>query len=195
MLTKEKASRKHQIESEATQMFRSKGYAGSSMRDLAANLGIEAASLYSHVKSKEEILQKICFRIAQNFLEVLQQVLDDRKQPTESLREAIIMHCLVMTRDVSASAVFWNEWKHLSGKSKEEFIQMKTKYEDAFISLITQGINSGEIRSIDAKFAAMTILSSLNCIHTWYKPGGNLTPRQVGEELATLLLSGIQNKK
>ena len=191
MLIKEGTSRKIQIESEATLMFRDRGYAASSMRDLAATMGIEAASLYSHVRSKEEILQKICFRIAVNFLEGLQIVIDRNKSPIESLRDAIIMHCQVMTRDVSASAVFWNEWKHLSGKSSQEFQVMKDGYENAFINLIQKAMDTGKIRKSDARFVAMSVLSSLNCIHTWYKPEGKLSAEEVGEQLADMVLNGI----
>ena len=42
-------------------MFKDKGFAASSMRDLAETVGIEAASLYNHIKSKSEILQEIIF--------------------------------------------------------------------------------------------------------------------------------------
>lgn len=192
MLLKEKSSRKIQIESAATLMFRQKGYTASSMRDLASALGIEAASLYSHVKSKEEILQKICFRIAMNFLEGLQIVLDRKNDALNTLREAIIMHCQVMTRDVSASAVFWNEWKHLSGQSAEDFKKMKDGYENAFVELIEDGIKNGVLRETDSRFTTMSILSSLNCIHTWYRPQGKWTADEVGEQLANMLLKGIQ---
>ena len=56
-------SRKEQVIRKAAELFKDKGYAAASMRDLAQLLGIEAASLYSHIKSKEEILRSLCFAV------------------------------------------------------------------------------------------------------------------------------------
>ena len=69
-------SRKDQIIQTASKLFRLKSYEAASMRDIASELGIEAASLYSHIKSKDEILEIICFRKAEEFLNAIAEVND-----------------------------------------------------------------------------------------------------------------------
>lgn len=114
MKTVVKKSRKQQIEQKATILFQERGYAATSMRDLAQVLGIEAASLYSHIKSKEEILQKICFRMAKEFFKAWQEVELETTSFSSKMEKAMIAHVKVITKDTDASAVFFNEWRHLS---------------------------------------------------------------------------------
>ena len=187
-----KKSRKEQIEEKATALFQERGYAATSMRDLAQVLGIEAASLYSHIKSKEEILQKICFRMADEFFNAWEDVEQENKSQAEKMEKAMIAHVKVITKDTAASAVFFNEWRHLSEPKLSEFLALRDDYEGRFIKIINDGVASGEFSQVDEKFTMLTILSSLNWTHNWYKASGNLSPEEVGKRLANLMLNGLK---
>ena len=187
-----KKSRKEQIEEKATTLFQQRGYAATSMRDLAQVLGIEAASLYSHIKSKEQILQKICFRMAEEFFNAWQEVEQEERSQAAKLEKAMIAHVKVITRDTAASAVFFNEWRHLSEPHLSEFLSMREDYEGRFIQIIKEGMESGEFNPVDEKFTMLTVLSSLNWTHNWFKASGSLSPEEVGLRLASLLLNGLK---
>jgi len=189
-----KKSRKEQIEEKATALFQERGYAATSMRDLAQVLGIEAASLYSHIRSKEEILQKICFRMAGEFFNAWNEVALESRSQADKMERAMIAHVQVITKDTAASAVFFNEWRHLSEPSLSEFLSMRHDYEGRFINIIKDGIATGEFSEVDEKFTMLTILSSLNWTHNWFKPSGNLSPKDVGKRLAALLLNGLKKQ-
>lgn len=185
----ERSTRKQQIEEQATALFKTKGYTASSMRDLAQILGIEAASLYSHIKSKEEILQNICFKMADAFFLAIEQV--DKSSPEQQLSAAIKAHFKVISKNINASAVFFNEWRHLSEPHLTEFLAMRTRYEQYFIKIIHQGIKCGLFRPIDEKFAMMTLLSSINWTHQWYRPTGKMSMGEIGNHLSELLINGL----
>lgn len=188
-------SRKDQIVDIATSLFMENGYSATSMRDLAMAVGIEAASLYSHFKSKEELLQKICFRMAQEFFESLDKVEQSKLNSREKLSKAIASHVMVITKDINASAVFQNEWKHLSEPYLSDFLALRNEYELRFRAIVKAGINDGTFKVKDDKFAVMTILSSINWIHNWYKPNGKMKATDIAENFTDLLINGLKRDK
>lgn len=186
-------SRKEQVIRSAAQLFREKGYAASSMRDLAQNLGIEAASLYSHIKSKEEILQSLCFDMAAEFRKSLQEVETKKVSASEKLKLGIIGHIQVMAKDLIASAVFMNEHRHLSQPYLRDFLLLRINYINRFKDMIEEGIKKGEFKeNIDKKLAVMTLFSSLNWMPMWYDPESNIMPNEIGQQLADMLVNGLK---
>jgi len=186
-------TRKEQIFRKAAELFREKGYAASSMRDLAQKLGIEAASLYSHIKSKEEILQSLCFDMATEFRKSLDQVEKQKGPASDKLRRGITGHVSVMAKDLTASAVFMNEHRHLSQPYLREFLLLRINYINRFKDIIEEGIKTGEFKeNIDKKLAVMTLFSSLNWMPQWYDPQSNIVPESLGQQLADMLVNGLK---
>ncbi len=194
MLKEKKVSRKKQILHKATELFKEKGYAASSMRDLANALEIEAASLYSHIKSKEEILQTICFRMAGEFFETLDDFDLEGCSASEKLEKMMVAHLFVITKDTAASTVFFHEWRHLSDPYLQDFLQMRDAYEGRFSQVLLEGMENGEFKKMDVKFTVWTLLSSLNWTHQWYKPTGKMTPEEIGTQLSQVLINGLAKK-
>jgi AcrR family transcriptional regulator len=186
-------SRKEQVIRRAAELFREKGYVASSMRDLAQKMGIEAASLYSHIRSKEEILQSLCFDMATEFRKSLEEVERQNISASEKLRKGIIGHVQVMARDLTASAVFMNEHRHLSQPYLRDFLLLRINYINRFKAIIEEGMKSGEFKNnIDKKLAVMTLFSSLNWMPQWYDPVGNIEPVDLGLQLADMLVNGLK---
>src|SRR5947208_1572116 len=100
--------RKDQITQIAQNKFREKGYRAVSMRELADEVGIEAASFYNHFASKESILKEICFRMADEFFNELEKVIVEEKNFDKQLTKAITSHIKVITENTDASAVFFH---------------------------------------------------------------------------------------
>ncbi len=186
-------SRKEQVIRSAAELFREKGYAASSMRDLAQKLGIEAASLYSHIKSKEEILQSLCFDMAAEFRKSLEEVEKQKVSASEKLKNGIIGHIQVMAKDLIASAVFMNEHRHLSQPYLRDFLLLRINYINRFKDIIEEGMRKGEFKdNIDKKLAVMTLFSSLNWMPQWYDPHSDIDPLSLGQQLADMLVNGLK---
>lgn len=193
-MTIETLTRKDQINQVAQNLFRERGYAATSMRDLAKAIGIEAASLYSHIKSKEELLQNICFRIANEFFDEYDRVQNGTTDPKLRFRHAVTAHTRVVASNLDASTVFFNEWRHLNEPSLTEFKKQRAEYEERFKALLKEGIETGVFRDVQVSFAMRLVFSTLNGIPTWYRPDGPKTPDQIAEQIADFLLEGLLKK-
>ena len=187
-------SRKEQIISTATDLFKDKGFAGTSMRDLATKVGIEAASLYSHISSKDEILQTICFGMAHKFLHHIDQVIDLADTTNEDkLNSAIIGHVQIIIEDTNATSVFWNEWKYMADPWLTDFSNMQSDYERKCKSILECGVIENEFSIDDTTFTTMAMLSSLNGLQKW--PTYSQIPEKLGTSFAQMFISGIKSKK
>lgn len=183
--------RKDQIRLKAQTLFRERGYSATSMRDLAEGLGIEAASLYNHISSKEEILQGICFGMADFFFAAVEPIAQSDATPKQKLLSAIEAHLGVIVSNLDAAAVFLHEWRHLGEPFLGDFKLMRRRYEKLFVVLIETGVMAGDFRTIDPRLAARTILSATNWSYESYNPHGTYTTTTAIEEIAGMLVNGI----
>lgn len=115
--------------------------------------------------------------------------------PLKKFKQAIIGHALVVAENAQASTVFFNEYKHMSEPGLSTFLGLRADYEEWFRNLLVEGIEQGYIRDVDAKFTALTILSSINFISNWYKPEGKMSAEEIAERIARLFIEGITKKK
>jgi AcrR family transcriptional regulator len=187
-------NRREQIIYTAAKLFRNKGYAASSMRDIANELNIEAASLYHHIKSKEEILEMICFSMANKFLSSIAEANDIYFNAEERLRKAILHHVEIITEDIDKSAVFLREWRSLPENSLNDFVQLRNHYESEFTKIMESGVQEDVFDHVDVKFAVLSVLSSVNWINEWYRPEGKMGVNEIAQKISDFVLGGLRKK-
>ena len=184
--------RKREILALSQSVLKEKGYAATSVRDIAKSLDMEPASLYSHFKNKEDILKITCFEMADKFELAVKEVNDIYFNAEEKLRMAIKLHVEILTQNLDSALIFIRDWRNLTGTSLTQFTAKRNVYEEGFREIVQTGIDEGIFNETDKKFAALTILSSVNWIVEWYKPEGNLNAEQIAEKLSNFILSGLK---
>lgn len=187
-------NRKEQIIDVAALLFKQKGYASTTMRDLATELGIEAASIYHHIKSKEELLEGICFDMANKFISNAKEVNDIYFNAEEKLRLAIKLHVETITENQNQSAVFLSEWRNLSEPKLTLFKQLRQQYENQFTIILMDGENEDIFDQVDKKFAVLSILSTINFVNEWYKPDGKMNAAEIAEKLSNFIMGGLRKR-
>ena len=183
--------RRQQIEDAASTLFRERGYAATSVRDIAHALDMQGGSLYAHVASKEDMLWAIVVRAADRFNAEVGPIAASDRTAARKLRKMIRAHVAVVTSAQKDAAVFLDEWRFLSEERRAQIAARRDDYEDLFRRAIAEGVASGEFGRVDPRLTAMVILSALNGIATWYRPEGNLTPAAIADRHADLFLRSL----
>ncbi|GAA4459143.1 TetR/AcrR family transcriptional regulator [Rurimicrobium arvi] len=191
--TKTKPDRRSLILGEAARLFREKGFGGSSMRELAERVGMEAASMYNHIRSKDEILDAICFEAGEKYNRQLEEARVQFAGDYPRMMEAIIaFHVAIIFEYRDAVSVLNNDWKYLKPERLTEFKKMRKEYEKNLAGIITEGIAAGAFKEVNISVALFTLLSSLRWVELWYKPGRGVSKDSLAKDISAILMNGIK---
>jgi len=167
-------------------MFRERGFAASSMRDLAETVGIEAASLYNHIRSKNEILESICFD------EKIQEVESGRQSNINKIESLLRFHIEQMVDNYENVIVSDREWRHLDEPYRANFQNQRRTYRKRFAAIIEDGIVKGEIRRIDAATAVLIMLHAINGIESWHRSKVKMNADELANNMIRILIDGLR---
>lgn len=156
-----KGSRKEVISAAAAVLFRNKGFSASSMRELAEKMGVEAPSLYNHIGSKSEILREICFRIAKEFQNNMQQVMQMPSNEITKAEAIIRFHIHMMLQHYDEVYVANHEWRQMEEPYLSNFLAQRKQYEQQFAGIINQGVQKGTFKNVNPQTAVLVILSAV----------------------------------
>jgi AcrR family transcriptional regulator len=176
----------------ATDVFYAKGYDAASLQDIADRLGMLKGSLYYYIQSKEDLLYDVIRTVHEEGLANIESLAASDGDPLERLRRVIIGHIDHECRNLTKTAVFLHELQALSPERQAEIIGDEHAYRRVFVDLIEAGQQAGEIRpEMNSKLAALSVLGSINWVYRWFKPGGEFSSHQIGEQFADQALRGL----
>jgi AcrR family transcriptional regulator len=186
-----KLTRKEEIVVVAAKLFKEKGYSAVSMRDIAQQMDIKAASLYNHIKGKQEILSSLVLQVAKEFTNSTQTITSQDGTALQRLKKLIEVHIDITVHHADAIAALNNDWMHLDGQDLLDFIAMRDQYEENFRSIIKQGIQTQQIKAKEPEVILFSILSTLRTLYLWNEKRGKLEVNVLKKELVAVLISGI----
>ena len=185
--------RKLEIINCAAKLFKEKGFSAVTMRDIAQVLDIKAASLYNHIKSKQEILVLIIIEIAEEFTEVMNGIVISNVTSIQKIEKVIQLHIDITIRNPEALACLNNDWMHLTDSELAYFIKMREEYEENFRQIIIKGIENQEIKNLNSEVIIFSMLSTLRTLYLWYGKKKGLTETSLKNNMSEVLLKGIVN--
>jgi AcrR family transcriptional regulator len=189
---RKKASKKELILKQAAAMFREKGFAATSMRDLAETVGIEAASLYNHIRSKNEMLEAICFDVANIFNTNIENIESGSQRSIAKIESLLRFHIRQMVENYQEVYVSDREWKHLDEPYLSNFHIQRRNYRRKFAAIIEEGIARNEIRKIDAPTAVLIILHAVSGIESWHRSQARISAQELEDNMVMIMIDGLR---
>ena len=193
--TEKNGSRKDVIVSKAATLFREKGYKAASMRDLAEAVGVEAASLYNHIKSKSELLHELVFSVANKFVLKLDEIESEQITSLQKMEKILRFHISEMINHYEEVYVSDREWKHLSDPYLSNYQNQRRVYRKRLAAIIEEGIRNKEIKAIDAPTVVLIFLHAVSGIESWHRSTKKITAEELEQNMVAILIDGLKANK
>lgn len=185
--------RREEIIAAAVQLFHEKGYASTSMQDIADAVGLLKGSLYHYITGKEELL----YEIHERFMAVIFAKAATREQAdglsSRQRLEAIITDLLELMRDYRAYVeVFFRERYAVRGPRWDAIHQKREEYEALVREIVQQGQSDGSFRiDLDYKVVTFGLFGMCNWCYQWMQPDGKYSALEIASMFTSLLLDGL----
>ena len=175
----------------ALELFAEKGYRTTTTRDVAAALGLQQASLYHHVKKKEELLHGICYQSFLHLIETAEAKIAAARHPLEQVQQLCTAHLtttLAYQREFSVSVL---ECRALSEDYRKEIDRLWTRYSATIYRVLDEAKAAGVVRcDVANRYLYTALMDMLNWSVLWYRPGAGLCPEQLDEIFFSIYLRG-----
>ena len=191
--TKSERTRERILDAAAA-AFRERGFAATRLSDIADRAGLQAPSLYYHFGSKEELIEVVLgLGVERTFEQVKRSVSEVPKDdPLGRLRAAITAHVEMVQETGNYSAANLRLYGQMPDDIRERLQQTQREVGRYWNRLLVDARRAGAIRGdLDLSATRMLILGALNWTAEWYQPSGRLTPRELAELAATIVLDGL----
>ena len=190
----------------AATIFNERGYAATSIDDVADRLGATKGRIYHYYRSKTDIFLDLHLESLRVLTDAVGGIAaDSTLSPPKRLHGMCLGHAMVVmthltyqkTTMLGLNSFLLSISAPYQDQARRRVIQLRDQYEGLFVSTIAEGIESGEFRQTGARFAAKPLLGALNYAATWYEEArenklGSID--QIAHALADFCVNGLLQK-
>jgi len=172
----------------ALTLFAQRGYHATSMKDIAAALGLQAPSLYNHVAAKQDLLRDVMADTMVALLAVVREAIASSDDVTERLRRATEGHVrfhAVHRREVRVGNY---EIPALDEPQREVVVALRREYSLIFLELIERGVEAGVFDCRSPLLASYAILQMGIGVSMWFREDGKLSADSVAYQYGDIAL-------
>ena len=193
----------------AAEVLHRNGYDSTTMKDIAAQVNLTAASLYHHFKNKDFLLLNVLEVGLDLTIEKLEDIANSDMSNADKLAGMIRSHVVSVTGNVAVGAAMVFEIRSLlnvsgSGKNgddkfmaefvtrRDQFFVRRNYFESLFRDTVRAGMAAGEFREVDAAIVTKAMLGAHNWVGVWFRAGGRLSGEEVAEVMVETWLAALR---
>jgi len=179
----------------ASELFYELGYRGTSVDAIAERLQVAKPFLYTHFKSKADILAGVCGRTTA-FVAGVAEDQANRTGPASPRLAAMLRELtLRVIEGRMYLAVYFREEMHLPADAYRKLSSNRRRFDRALSSLLQQGVESGEFDIAHVPVVTQAITGMTTWLFNWYRPDGPLSAEQIADDMARLALAMVEKRK
>ena len=178
------AYKRERILEEAVKLFYERGISGTTLDDIAGKLGVTKPFIYTHFRSKVELLEAVCRPTIEMSLAAIAEAAEKPGTPPERLHSGIVNFTKVVLQRQANIAVYFREEKHLSEEGLSDINALRKRFDRVLSRLLQEGVDNGSFHIADIRVAALVIGGMVSWAYTWYQPNGRLSFDEIADKLA-----------
>jgi AcrR family transcriptional regulator len=183
---------RNQLIDKAAELFAKRGYARTTMNDIAEELKLKRSSLYHYFRNKEEILDTLIEEQTVAPTQMLKGLIGDRSlSAIEKIRRALTQSILRKLSESARFRVLDQIEFEMPERQAAQHRRMKREVLELWTQLIAEGTAAGDLRNVDSRMAAFALLGITNWTAWWYSPDGKLAPDQIAGAMMDIGLFGL----
>jgi len=175
----------------AAQLFRARGFQGTSVRDIVRAVGMLPGSLYYHFATKEDLLVAVYAEGVRRISARVRAAIEKLADPWQRLEAACVAHLEAILQDDDYAQVVIRVRPGDAPAAQPRLIALRDEYEALFAGLV-QALPLP--RGMDRRTLRLMLLGSLNWSQTWYQPGRD-SPRTIARRFVSLLQQPLNPKE
>jgi AcrR family transcriptional regulator len=178
-----------QIYEQATRLFAERGFAGTSLQDVAEAMGMTRSALYYYVKNKDQLLAQLVTEITEGPAEEAAEIAGRDLDAPEKLRTLVRLIAGRQAHHPARFRLVIRSESELPPELASAHESAKRRVLDGFVRVIDQGVRSGEFRPRPVRTTALALIGMCNWVAWWFRPGGAQSADEVADQMAEMALS------
>ncbi len=182
------------IRDAAVNLIARHGYEAMSMRQLAAEVGVQAAALYRYFPTKQDLLFTLMREHMETLIQAWHSARPTSPDPAARLAAFVENHIRFHVARRHSTHISNMELRSLSHERLTQILRMRGAYEKELRQILRDGVDRGSFLVEDAGLTAMAIIQMITGVIVWFRPDERLSVEEVTETYLamTLRLAGAK---